>query len=295
MQKEFNISNIKYLKLKDVFENGQCFRWQVLDENATKYLTIHKKIVYILEEYDEKEKEIEIEKEKEIEKETKNNKLKNSKDLKDLKNSKDSKSLKVIAYSNDEKLLKNAKEELEEYLDFETDYEKIINTLKKDPKIEEAVLYGKGIRILKQDLLEMIVSYIISANNNIGNIRRSVNIISKIGGEKVEFEYEGKKYEEYTFPSLESLKKMTVEDFKEAKTGFRSERLVKTIARIDLEYLKYLETLDDTKLYEALLELDGVGPKVANCIMLFGLKRKESFPIDVWVRRVMSEIYFDRS
>lgn len=179
------------------------------------------------------------------------------------------------------------------YLDLETDYNNIFEKLKENPKFKEAVEYGKGIRILNQELLEMIISYIISANNNINNIKRSVNIISTKGGEKIEFEYDGKKYTEYLFPSLEKLKQFTVEDMKNAKTGFRADRLVDTISKLSLDYLEKLKKLSDKELLEELTKFNGIGPKVANCIMLFGMHRIESFPIDVWVRRVMSEIFFD--
>ena len=96
----------------------------------------------------------------------------------------------------------------------------------------------------------------------------------------------------YTFPKIDKLVKLTEEDFKNAGTGFRAKRLVDTIGKIKDGFLESTENLSDEQLYEKLIQLDGVGPKVANCIMLFGYNRLDSFPIDVWVKRVMHEVFF---
>lgn len=235
-----------------------------MNSEKTKYLTIFKEYVCILEEKIEQDKNILI-----------CNIYTNNKNSENIEN------------------IKKIEQDLRHYLDLETDYDNIFKKLKQNPKFKQAVEYGKGIRILNQELLEMIISYIISANNNINNIKRSVNIISQKCGEKIEFEYNGEKYTKYLFPSLEKLKKLTIEDMKDAKTGFRANRLIDTISKLNLEYLEKLKTLTDQELLEELTKFNGIGPKVANCIMLFGMHRIESFPIDVWVRRVMSEIFFN--
>ena len=183
------------------------------------------------------------------------------------------------------------KEFLIEYFDLNNDYSAIKSKLSNvDQNLKTSIEYGYGIRILKQNLFECIISYIISANNNIPRIKKIINNISKKFGEEVVFE--GNKY--YLFPSIEQLSKGNIEDFKAAGAGFRDIRIYNTTQAIysgsfSLDNLYEIESIDE--LEKELLKLDGVGPKVANCIMLFALKRFDVFPIDVWVRRVMNDLY----
>ena len=157
--------------------------------------------------------------------------------------------------------------------------------------MKESIEYGKGIRLLNQDLWETIISFIISANNNIPRIKGIIERISKMYGDEII--YNEKSY--YTFPTVEQLAKATVEDLRKLGLGFRDVRVYETThmileKRVDLETLEKEE--DFNKVRETLLTLSGVGPKVADCILLFStLKRWEAFPIDVWVRRVMNELY----
>ena len=183
------------------------------------------------------------------------------------------------------------KEFLIEYFDLNNDYSAIKSRLSNvDQNLKTSIEYGYGIRILKQNLFECIISYIISANNNIPRIKKIINNISKQFGEEVVFEEN--KY--YLFPSIEQLSKGNLEDFKAAGAGFRDIRIYNTTQAIysgsfSLDNLYEIEAIDE--LEKELLKLDGVGPKVANCIMLFALKRFDVFPIDVWVRRVMNDLY----
>ena len=157
--------------------------------------------------------------------------------------------------------------------------------------MKTSIEYGQGIRILNQDLWETIISFIISANNNIPRIKGIIERISKMYGDEII--YNEKSY--YTFPTVEQLAKATVEDLRKLGLGFRDVRVYETThmileKRVDLETLEKEE--DFNKVRETLLTLSGVGPKVADCILLFStLKRWEAFPIDVWVRRVMNELY----
>ena len=180
------------------------------------------------------------------------------------------------------------------YFDLDRDYTKIRNELSKiDNNLKVSVEYGKGIRILNQDLWETIISFIISANNNIPRIKGIIERLSKKYGQKIE--WEGKEY--YTFPTAEELKDVTIEDFRELGLGFRDIRLYETTKKvlereIDLDKISKMTTNDAR---EELLKLSGVGPKVADCILLFStLKRFDVFPIDVWVRRVMNELYIKK-
>lgn len=178
-----------------------------------------------------------------------------------------------------------------EYFDLGTDYRGLKDNLSKiDKNMEKSIAFGYGIRILNQDLWEMIISYIISANNNIPRIKGIIERISKKVGERIE--WNGEEY--YLFPTVEQLSKLSVSDLRELGTGFRDKRIYKTTQMIlnkEID-LNKLELLNDTQqIREELLKLDGVGEKVADCIMLFSLKRFDSFPIDVWVRRVMNTLY----
>ena len=179
-----------------------------------------------------------------------------------------------------------------DYFDLNTDYEDIKEKLSKiDDNVKTSVGYGSGIRILNQDLWETIISFIISANNNIPRIKGIIDRISKKYGKEVN--WNGTKY--YTFPTVEELSKASVEDLRALGLGFRDVRVYETTHRI-LEKQVDLEKLhkepDTQKVRNELLSLSGVGPKVADCILLFStLKRFDVFPIDVWVRRVMNELY----
>ena len=179
-----------------------------------------------------------------------------------------------------------------DYFDLNRNYEKIKNELSKvDEYLANSINYGNGIRILNQDLWETIISFIISANNNIPRIKGIINRMSQKYG--TEIIWNEKKY--YTFPTAENLSKATVEDLRGLGLGFRDVRVYNTTHKI-LEKQVNLKELyqekDTQKVRNILLILDGVGPKVADCILLFStLKRFDVFPIDVWVRRVMNELY----
>ncbi len=178
-----------------------------------------------------------------------------------------------------------------DYFDLDTNYEQIKEKLSKiDNYLKQSIEFGNGIRILNQDLWETIISFIISANNNIPRIKGIIERISKKYGNEII--WNNQKY--YTFPTPESLNRATVEELRTLGLGFRDKRVYDTTkmiinGEVTLEELK--NEKDTNKLREKLLTLPGVGPKVADCIMLFGLKRFEVFPIDVWVRRVMNELY----
>ena len=135
------------------------------------------------------------------------------------------------------------------------------------------------------------MSFIISANNNIPRIKGIIERLSKKYGSKISFN--GKEY--YTFPTPEQLRDVTVEDYRKLGLGFRDIRLYETTQMIlnkDIDLEKLKNNSNTIEVREELLKLSGVGPKVADCILLFStLKRFEVFPIDVWVRRVMNDLY----
>ena len=157
--------------------------------------------------------------------------------------------------------------------------------------MRNSIEYGKGIRILNQDLWETIISFIISANNNIPRIKGIIERLAKAYGDPLIW----KSNIYYTFPTPEQLKDVSVEEFRKLGLGFRDIRLYETThmileGKVNLEALK--QEKDTEKIKNELLTLSGVGTKVADCILLYSeLKRIDVFPIDVWVRRVMNELY----
>ena len=186
----------------------------------------------------------------------------------------------------------NIKDICREYFDLDRDYEKIKKELSNvDVYLKNSIAYGKGIRLLNQDLWETIISFIISANNNIPRIKGIINRISEKYGKKIE--WNGDVY--YTFPTVEELSKASVQDFRNLGLGFRDVRVYDTTQKIlhhEVDLEKLHEEKNTQKVRGELLKLSGVGPKVADCVLLFStLKRLDVFPIDVWVRRVMNDLY----
>ena len=184
------------------------------------------------------------------------------------------------------------KEECIKYFDLNTNYEDIKDKLSQiDTYLETSIKYGEGIRILNQDLWETLISFIISANNNIPRIKGIIERLSLTYGNKIL--WDDKEY--YTFPTPDKLSKASIQDLRKLGLGFRDIRAYETTKMVN-ENKNILEDLqnenDINTLREKLLKFPGVGPKVADCIMLFStLKKLEVFPIDVCVRRVMNELY----
>ena len=246
-EQKYIIKNQNSFELKDIFECGQCFRWNEQEDGS--YTGVIKNGIINVKKEDE-----------------------------------------TITFTGI--CDKNIEKVVNEYFDLKRDYEKIKEQLGNiDEYLKTSIQYGKGIRILNQDLWETIISFIISANNNIPRIKGIIERISQKYGNEIE--WNGKKY--YTFPTYEQLKDVTVQEYRNLGLGFRDIRLYETTQMIlnkevDLEKLKNNPNTQEVR--NELLRLSGVGPKVADCILLFSdLKRFDVFPIDVWVRRVMNDLY----
>ena len=245
-EQSYILENINSFNLIDIFECGQCFRWNkeddesytgVIENNVLNVKNIENKIIF-----------------------------------------------KGICNGNIQEIVTN-------YFDLNRDYTKIKNELSKiDDYMKNSIKYGEGIRILNQDLWETIISFIISANNNIPRIKGIIERLSKKYGKEII--WDGKKY--YTFPTPEELRNVSVEEYRKLGLGFRDIRVYETTKMIlnkEVDLKKLFKEETET-VREELLKLSGVGPKVADCILLFStLKRFEVFPIDVWVRRVMNDLY----
>ena len=182
------------------------------------------------------------------------------------------------------------------YFDIDRDYGAAQDYLKNhDKKIATAIEAGDGIRILRQDLWETIVSFIISQNNNIPRIQGCIENLAKLYGEEIATLTDSEAPEGiavlHALPDPEVLSKLTADDLAPIRLGYRAPYLIKA-AREYLELApRFKESLSAEEELDLLLSLTGVGPKVASCISLFGLSRIESFPVDVWVKRVMHEVY----
>lgn len=179
-----------------------------------------------------------------------------------------------------------------DYFDLGLCYEAIKEEISIDPVMEKATAYGYGIRILNQEVFETTISFIISANNQIPRIKKAVRIISERYGDYIG-EYKGRNY--YSFPRPEVLMKVKPEDLREyARVGFRDKRIVEASRMIYEGHLAEACDLDTEDLRKRLMELPGVGPKVADCILLFAYHRRETFPVDVWIKRVMETLFIKK-
>ena len=168
------------------------------------------------------------------------------------------------------------------FFDLDRDYSKIKDELRKDEFLKSAVDYGSGIRIINNDAYEIIISFIISANNNIKRIKNSIEYLCQHFGK-----YMGSYY---AFPTLNELKKVTIQQFKQAGLGYRAEQMYMTVQRLVDVDIENLKSEEKDQQFKFLLSLKGVGEKVANCIMLFGLGVKDVFPVDTWINKVYNDL-----
>lgn len=182
------------------------------------------------------------------------------------------------------------------YFDLDTDYSRFLTSIDPDDTyLRSAVAYGHGIRILRQDLWEMIISFIISQQNNIRRIRKCIETICTHYGTKIDPTNDTDTCSDsfYLFPTPEQLATATEEDFRALGLGYRSRYLVETARSIvsGEVSLDALHRMDYPSARAELLKLCGVGAKVADCICLFGLHHLEAFPIDTHIRQVLTAHY----
>lgn len=235
-------------ELSDVFDCGQCFRWERTAENCYEGVARGKALI--------------------LEKDGSN----------------------LIFHGTSKEDFDNI---WYDYFDFSRDYSKIKNILSKDKILLEAISYGDGIRILKQDTFEALISFIISAGNNIPRIKGIINRLSMNFGEK--FEYMGKSY--YSFPTPEKLSTLTLEELRVIRAGFRDKFILAAAKAVQSGALNInsLSEMSSAEAKKVLMQLPGVGDKVSDCILLFGLAKHDSFPVDVWIKRIMEYCYFDKT
>lgn len=171
------------------------------------------------------------------------------------------------------------------FFSLDHDYKKIIRSINKDKTIRPAIKKYYGLRLIRQDPWECLVGFICSANSNIPKIRMNINLISEYFGKPVEFGC----YKSYTFPKIgkiDSLSKLG-----KCKTGFRSRYISETNKLISEDFFSELRKMDYMDAKQKLMGLPGVGPKVADCILLFSLDKLEVYPVDVWGKRIVNKFY----
>ncbi|WP_082392649.1 DNA-3-methyladenine glycosylase family protein [Thermoanaerobacter thermocopriae] len=179
-----------------------------------------------------------------------------------------------------------------DYFDLGRDYKKIKENLSRDPILKEAIQYGQGIRILRQDTWETLVSFIISQNNRIPQIKKVIENLASSFGEPIE--YKGKIY--YTFPKAEELVMFDVDTIAKTKCGFRAKYILDAASKVfsgEIDLLKLFE-YSTNEIRDILMNINGVGPKVADCVILYSIGRYDTFPTDVWIKRIVEYLYLKR-
>ena len=186
------------------------------------------------------------------------------------------------------------------YLDLGRDYGKIVRSIdKNDEYLMAAAKFGEGIRILKQDIFETTISYIISQRRSIPSITTSVERISKLCGKKIKAPKLESPFvaplekEYYAFPTPEELTNLPYKELENTGVGYRAPYIARAAEEFSSGKLDpdALSALSDDDLYKALTAMYGVGTKVANCVMLFAFARTGRFPVDVWIQRIEDRYY----
>lgn len=175
------------------------------------------------------------------------------------------------------------------YFSLDIDYAALQVEMQKDATLAKCLQYSPGIRVLRQPFEEVLFSFLISQNNNIKRIKKIINTMCEAWGEPIE--YDGSIY--YSFPIVERLAKLTTDDWAILHAGYRVPGLMDAAQKLlSKEFSpENLKCLSYEKVFKKLQEIHGVGPKVSACVALFGLGYFEAFPIDVWIKRAMAELF----
>lgn len=267
------IEDAKDFDIEDILECGQCFHFTRLDDKDYE-LMAYGKYLHIRQLEDKADRNNELPKDK----------TPKAIDFVDKKNGS-----RIILYNT---TLEDYNEIWSRYFDMEVDYSDIKNkVLTSDERLKEAVMAKAGIRILKQDFFETLISFIISQNKQIPHIKQIVHTISERYGDKILLSDERAVY---TFPSVDRLYDVSEDELRECKVGFRAPYIRDAVCKvysgeISEEKLRVMSFKDAR---EALMTIKGVGEKVANCVLLYGLSFTNAFPVDVWMKRIMEYMYF---
>ena len=265
MNKNYIIENIKDFHLRDVLECGQCFHFERIDSGINP---------------DEFEYEI-VAKDRILR----------------IKEEPDSEGVR-LTFFNTEKWEYDTV--WKEYFDLDRDYAEIKGyIIEADPRLEDIIYENSGIRILNQDFFETLISFIISQNKQIPQIKQVVKNLSSELGSKFDITMFNRPDLEFDafFPTPEQLNLASEDEIRSSKCGFRAPYIKDAAEKvyngeITMEMLSKLDT-DEAR--EVLMSIHGVGEKVANCVLLFGLGRREAFPVDVWMKRICEYMYYDEA
>ncbi len=178
---------------------------------------------------------------------------------------------------------------IESYFRLDDDLPFILSKIDKDQSIRKAIQHSLGLRIIRQQPWECLISYICATYKNIPAIKNMIHNLAKKFGEKIRVDH----HNFYTFPNPHNLAEANLEELKECKLGYRAQYVLNTSRNIrkkevDLEALRMMK-YEKAKL--ELLQLAGVGQKVADCVLLFSLDKLEAFPVDVWIKRIILQSY----
>ena len=174
----------------------------------------------------------------------------------------------------------------ENYLDLTVCYDDIRNEIiSLDSRLKCAVESIDGIRILNQEPWEALCSFIISQNNNIPRIKLIVSRLCENFGDKIDGGY--------TFPSADKIAALSVDDLAPLRSGFRAKYIIDAAQKVSSGEvnLEKMRTAPIDECRKELMTIKGVGPKVAECTLLYGLHRLEAFPIDVWMKKALSTLF----
>lgn len=179
-------------------------------------------------------------------------------------------------FASGNKIITDHPEYFVRYFDLDTDYDGLMAGLSRFDELSRGLEVGKGIRILRQNLFEVIIDFIISANNNIPRIKGIIERICAFCGED--------KGGYYAFPSPQRLARVSKDEFRMLGAGFRDSYLSKSAEILaETDFMDRVQKADTEEATKLLLSLPGVGPKVADCILLFGLRKWDCFPVDTWI------------
>lgn len=263
MNRNFVLENIKDFHLNQVLECGQCFHFARTDSGINP---------------DEYEYEI-VAKDR----------------ILHIKEEPSSDGVRLIFFNTEDWKYQTI---WKQYFDIERDYAEIkYNIIQADPRLEEIVDQNSGIRILNQDFFETLISFIVSQNKQIPQIKQVVNNLSTELGTKFDVTMIDRLSSEFDsfFPTAEQLHMATEEEVRMSKCGFRAPYIKDAAEKVFSGEItaEKLAKLDDDDARELLMSIHGVGEKVANCVMLFGLGRRSAFPVDVWMKRICEYLYYD--
>lgn len=243
---DLQITGLRDFNLKHIFDCGQCFRFNEVDENT--YFGIAKNKALRISQHDDT----------------------------------------IVLYDTTEEDWNNI---WFDFFDLNRDYSEIKRMLSRDSVMKDAITYGEGIRILNQDLWETVISFIISASNNIPRIKGIIERFCSAYGKKIS--YMGNTY--YSFPSIETVSKLSHEDLSVIRAGYRDKYIIDAAQKFKAGEIseKLLRQMSAVQAKKELMTINGIGNKVSDCILLFGLQKTDSFPVDVWIKRIMEYCYFD--